>query len=216
MREQAVRTFLIGYAVVIVPAFIAVLLTDRFDLHGAVNLHHAASFDLLFRYGTHMADGLVPTIIALLLLLKNWRAFLLVGGSVALSAIAAQLLKHGLFPDMDRPSMFLDRMPSVHLVAGVEMHHHNSFPSGHTTSAYSMCLAVAVLFAKRGPALALAFLAAGLGLSRIYLSQHFTEDVVAGATIGTLTAYLVYRWLYVSPFAARGWLDRSPFRRQNQ
>ena len=62
----------------------------------------------------------------------------------------------------------------------------------------------------------LALLAAGLGLSRIYLSQHFTEDVVAGATIGTLTAYLVYRWLYVSPFASRSWLDRSPFRRQNQ
>ncbi|MCC7502665.1 MAG: phosphatase PAP2 family protein [Flavobacteriales bacterium] len=216
MREQAVRTFLIGYAVVIVPAFIAVLLTDRFELHSAVNWHHTAPLDLLFKYGTHLGDGWVPTILALLLLWTNWRAFLMVGASVALSAIVAQLLKHGVFPDMDRPSLFLDQMPGVHLVTGVEMHHHNSFPSGHTTAAYSMCLAYAVLIAQRVPAVLLAFLAAGLGLSRVYLSQHFTEDVVAGASIGTLTAYLVYRWLYFSPFASRNWLDRSPFRRQNQ
>ena len=216
MREPAVRTFLIGYAVVIVPAVIAVLLTDRFELHATINWHHTAPFDLFFKYGTHVADGSVPTILALVLLWKNWRAFLMVGVSVALSAIVAQLLKHGVFPDMDRPSLFLDRMPGVRLVAGVEMHHHNSFPSGHTTAAYSMCLAFAVLIAQRVPAMALAFLAAGLGLSRVYLSQHFTEDVVAGATIGTLTAYLVYRWLYVSPFASRSWLERSPFRRQNQ
>ena len=58
--------------------------------------------------------------------------------------------------------------------------------------------------------------AAGIGLSRVYLSQHFTEDVLAGATIGTMVTYLVYRWLYTAPFSKRPWLDRSLLRGQNQ
>jgi membrane-associated phospholipid phosphatase len=59
-------------------------------------------------------------------------------------------------------------------------------------------------------------LAALLAFSRVYLSQHFVEDAVTGAAIGTITAWVTYRWLYVSPFSRKGWLERSLVRRQNQ
>ncbi len=205
--------FLITVACGALPALIEVMRTDQLALHAAINAHHVPLADLFFRYSTHLADGLVPTVIALgLLYWKDWRAFLMVGGSAAFSAIVAQLLKHWFFADADRPSMFLDRMPGMNTVAGLELYQHHSFPSGHSTCAFSTALALAVLIGRQSTAFALAILACVLGFSRVYLSQHFTEDVLAGALIGCTTAVGVWWWLYRSAFSAKAWLDRSPFR----
>jgi membrane-associated phospholipid phosphatase len=129
------------------------------------------------------------------------------------SSIVAQILKHVFFDQIDRPSMFLAAMPGLRLVPGVEMLHHNSFPSGHSTCAYSMCFVAAILVGKRIPAMLFAVLAALLAFSRVYLSQHFAEDVICGAAIGTLVAYLSYWWLYRSSFAAKPWLQASMLRK---
>ena len=55
----------------------------------------------------------------------------------------------------------------------------------------------------------LALLAGLLAFTRVYLSQHFTEDALCGACIGTITAWAAYRWLYISRFSSRSWLNRS-------
>ena len=34
-----------------------------------------------------------------------------------------------------------------------------------------------------------------IGFSRIYLSQHFFEDVFVGTIIGTVVTFLIYFWL---------------------
>ena len=212
MRERSVRVFVISALVLAVPPFVATLLLGHTALHEAINGHHAAWADTLFKYGTNLADGWTATIITLLLLLKNWRSFLMLGASAALSAIVAQALKHFVFDDVNRPAEFLNVMPQIRLVAGEELMHFNSFPSGHSTCAFSMCFAFAVIVARVRPAAMFAVLAALLAFSRVYLSQHFTEDVLAGAFIGTVTGFVVYRWLYRSAFSTRLWLDRSPFR----
>ena len=122
---------------------------------------------------------------------------------IAAWVVNAHFIKHVVLPDRERPSTFVDRMPDLMLVPGVEMLQHNSFPSGHTTAAFSLGLALTAIVASRSSALVLVLCAAGIGLSRVYLSQHFTEDVLAGATIGTVVTYLVYRWLSRSPFSGR-------------
>lgn len=214
MRERSVLVFVLGLVVVSVPAVVAILRTDHLALHAAINVHHARWADLFFARATHLADGLVPTVLALALLWRSWRAFLLVGLSAGLSAVVVQLLKHTVFAGVDRPWVFLAQMPQVLLVPGVELNHHFSFPSGHSTAAFSTCLSVAVLAARPRMAALLVALAALLGFSRIYLSQHFTEDVLAGAWLGTLSGCLVYALLYRTRLASRPGLDRSPFRRQ--
>ena len=195
------------------PVFIAVLFNGHFELHAAINRWTGQALDPLFKYGTHLADGLIPTAFGLAFLFIRWRWFLLVAVSVLGSSIIAQLLKRTLFADVDRPSMFLDGMPGLRLVPGVEMLHHNSFPSGHSTCAFSMCFVAAVLIGRPVPAAFLALLAGLLAFSRVHLSQHFTEDVLCGAVIGTCTAWLAYRWLYTSTFAKKQWLEGSLLRR---
>jgi membrane-associated phospholipid phosphatase len=107
--------------------------------------------------------------------------------------------------------MHLDQMPGLHIVAGVDFHSHFSFPSGHSAAAFSMCLALAVIIGRFATAMVLALTASLLAFSRVYLSQHFTEDIVAGALVGSVAAAAIYYLLYQSPLSQRAALDRAPF-----
>jgi undecaprenyl-diphosphatase len=62
-----------------------------------------------------------------------------------------------------------------------------SFPSGHTITAFSVAISLAVFY----PALltGLLFCAFSVALSRILLGMHFLSDVLAGAAIGSALGY---------------------------
>lgn len=216
MRERSVKVFLLVSLLMALPGLWAHWYMGRFPLHLALNGFHDKVLDQVFPVLTEFANGWVPTVLALLLLVKSWRGFLMMALSAGLGAIVVQVLKHTVFADYDRPSMFLGQMQGLHLVAGIDLHHHFSFPSGHSTAAFSMCLALAVFLGRRFPAVLLALFAALLAFSRIYLSQHFMEDILAGAFLGCLSGTAAYLLLYRSAWGKRAWLDTTPFRRQNQ
>ena len=213
MRNKAVLFFLATAMVIALPALWAIAATSHLALHQIVNQWHTAWADQAMPWITEAANGWVPVVLTIALLWHSWRAFLMMGLSTALGSLVLQSLKHFVFPGVDRPAAFLAQMPGLHLVPGVDLHHSFSFPSGHSTAAFGMCFALAVIWGKRGPAVALAVLAGILSYSRVYLSQHFTEDAVAGAALGTFVAWLVYRRLYHGPLSLRPGLDRSPVRR---
>lgn len=210
-RARAVQLFIVVSAVLALPAAIASITTGKLALHAAINAHHTAFFDLFFSLATHLADGVLPALLALLLLfVRDVRSFLMMGFGSGLSAIAVQLLKHRVFPHMHRPGKFREGLGDMLWVDGVELNSYFSFPSGHATAAFSMCLALAVVIGRPGWGVAMALVAGILSFSRVYLSQHFTQDILAGAALGTLVTFLVYLWLYKSVFAKRSWLDRRP------
>lgn len=217
MREQRpVVAFGITSLLLAIPALVAVSVTGQFELHSALNARHPPALDLLFRYGTHGADGLAPLFFAVaMLLFGTWRRFLLVGLSTGISALVAQLLKRQVFAHMDRPAHHLDAMPGLRLVDGVDLHHHFSFPSGHATAAFSLCFALAVILGRPWQAVILAILAGLLAYSRVYLSQHFTEDILAGAAVGLFSGIIVWWWVCHGPLRDRAWMDARPFRRVN-
>jgi membrane-associated phospholipid phosphatase len=76
---------------------------------------------------------------------------------------------------------------------------YQSFPSGHATTGFALCFTAGFLMPRWFPAmLGLAVL---IGLSRIVLGVHYPTDVLAGAVVGTLGAYLVR-----NVFASRRWV----------
>ena len=211
------RAFMITWAIMALAGLLVVLTTDKLELHAAINCCHRNWADALFSSATHLADGLVPTALALLFLFfRDLRSFMMMGLSAGLSSIIVQLLKHNVFPDHDRPFMFKEKLGAMDWVQGIDMNHYFSFPSGHSTCAFSMCLALAVISGRMRWAVPLAVLAALLAFTRVYLSQHFTEDILAGSLLGTLTGLAVYWWLYRSAFSRRTWLDRRILKAQNQ
>jgi membrane-associated phospholipid phosphatase len=88
--------------------------------------------------------------------------------------------------------------PRPAIVAGVPVDTTNSifdksqlqsFPSGHTTTAFALATALAMIYPHaRGYFLGLAIL---VGLQRILTQAHYPSDVLMGATIGMLSAGLV-------------------------
>jgi membrane-associated phospholipid phosphatase len=67
-----------------------------------------------------------------------------------------------------------------------------SLPSGHTTTAFAILVAVGALFPRARPFLwGFALLIAA---SRIAVSAHFVSDVIAGAVVGALGAWCVRDW----------------------
>lgn len=219
MRDtrSVVVSFVAVWLLFEVVATMALATHDRLVLHAAMNCCHRGFLDAFFRVFTHGADGLVPTFLALFLLLRDWRSFLMMGLSCGLSAIAVQVLKRNWFAEEDRPSMFMDRLGPMDWVTGIDLHQHFSFPSGHSTAAFAMCFSLAVIFARNPWAAALlSLLSALLAFSRIYLSQHFLRDAAAGSALGLMVAVVIWWWLYRSEFARRPWLSRSLLKRQNQ
>ena len=89
----------------------------------------------------------------------------------------------------------------------VEEHDPNSFPSGHTCAAFAAAgIWWRTLPARwaRVTALVMAIL---MGLSRLYVGVHFPSDVLAGAAVGLLAAWIVWMvWRTVA--GKKGWALR--------
>jgi membrane-associated phospholipid phosphatase len=80
-----------------------------------------------------------------------------------------------------------------------------SFPSGHTSMAFTFASVVAEEASYRWPrahrfVAPLAYsMATGVGLARMYNDKHWASDVALGAAIGTLSGKLVVRYAHARP-----------------
>jgi hypothetical protein len=71
----------------------------------------------------------------------------------------------------------------------------SSFPSGHTTQAFTVASVLAFTYDDEPLVGGIGFtVAAGVGFSRIYADMHYMSDVVAGAIIGTWVGYEVVKF----------------------
>jgi membrane-associated phospholipid phosphatase len=98
----------------------------------------------------------------------------------------------------DRPATVLSKtglLSQVKFVEGVEIFQGaTSFPSGHTMSSFAVYGLAAFLFGNPTLKALFALIAVFIGISRIYLIEHFPEDVLVGAILGLIVGMLVYRY----------------------
>lgn len=95
---------------------------------------------------------------------------------------------------------FSDRDHVLHLVQDYDIDYYLSFPSGHTAAAFALATALIYMlpsnFSRSSRsiiAVVLYLIATMVGISRVYLHQHFLHDVCAGAFIGVFAAWIIYR-----------------------
>lgn len=142
----------------------------------------------------------------IILMAVKYRYAVIVGLSNIIASIITQALKQTVFNDVVRPKKFFEGIQELYFVPGVENHLYFSFPSGHATCAFSLYFALALLVKNKALELSLFFVALLVGYSRIYLSQHFFEDVYAGSLIGICTTFIVY---YLIQKSNRNWMNGS-------
>ncbi|QKX03400.1 phosphatase PAP2 family protein [Aquimarina sp. TRL1] len=112
------------------------------------------------------------------------------------------LFKQLLFHNLHRPFLLLKETDSIHLVKlieGVKIRYVNSFPSGHTTCIFFIVSFLSVLIKKRMISWGLFVIGLLVGISRIYLVQHFFVDVYFGICFGTVSSLLAYWVVKVYP-----------------
>ena len=74
-----------------------------------------------------------------------------------------------------------------------------SFPSGHTSSAFTFALAITMVLKNKWVGIGSFVFAFLMGISRIYVGVHYPTDVIAGAFVGLLYAvigYFIFTKLY--------------------
>ncbi len=189
------RLFLIPYLLLLFAVIPVLCIYPKSEIHLAVNKFHSPIADWFFRHVTYLGDGWFLIVPVLLLLFFSLRHVVFLITAYFSTGLITQILKRLVFHQVDRPSVYFEGNTSLHLVDGVKMLGSYSFPSGHSTSAFALFLCLALIF-KNGTLKMICFLlACTVAFSRIYLSQHFLMDTVAGSAIGvlgTLGCYLLY------------------------
>jgi membrane-associated phospholipid phosphatase len=162
-----------------------------------LNGYHTGALDTFFRYVTWLGEEF-PVIVGVIFLIWNlnsvWnrRNGLFILLSQGLTCIITQALKFAFAHP--RPATYFDSMgvglpetvPGVHLRRAM-----NSFPSGHTSAAFSLFICLALITPRKWAPLWVVS-AWAVAYSRIYLSQHFLEDILLGSVIGLFSTIAIY------------------------
>lgn len=146
---------------------------------------------------THLGDALILTsVVAMIFIRRNPGLVLLLILVVIITGLAGQLMKNFLFDSWDRPLQIIGENGEVHTVFGY-MLFRNSFPSGHSITVAAAITTIAmVLQPKKSLMILLAFSAALISYTRVYVGAHFAGDVLAGTVIGVAAALFLTVWLY--------------------
>lgn len=199
--------FLLPYFIFIITGALLLILSNKDKLHLYFNSYHNEYANSVFYYLTFLGDGWTALCIAIALLFVRYRYSIIVVLSYLLSSTAVQILKRFVFNDHIRPALFFKNNPDLYLIPGVDNNIFHSFPSGHSTTAFAVYLGLALFISNKWLKLCMFTLALLIALSRVYLSQHFFEDIYAGSVIGVASTLLIY--FVLSQNKQETGLDRS-------
>ncbi len=170
---------------------------------------HTPFFNHVFRYVTQLAEAPVLFLVIVLNMRFNYGRGLLLALNTLLVFAVTAVLKN-MFSNHVRPSVFFEGKEPLNFVQGVEVLRYHSFPSGHTSSAFALFFMMSILFKDKKWAPVFFTLALLVGISRVYLLQHFFHDVYAGAFIGVFTTAAFYLTFAQSPLYQNiKWKDKA-------
>lgn len=169
---------------------IPILIFSKENSFIAVNIHRSLFMDILATGFTAMGDGLfVIALIIILFLCKRRLISINLLASYLISGLVAQILKH-IFP-LPRPfGVIKDHI--VYTAPWSHLHTWGSFPSGHTTSAFAAATTICLFTKSKKLKIVVFCMACMTAYSRVYLGQHFIEDVWFGTLFGTLSSIFCF------------------------
>jgi membrane-associated phospholipid phosphatase len=154
--------------------------------------HHRSGFlNGFFMLITRFGEEFSYLILALWFFYKNERKTIL---KIIITAVAVLVISTimKLIFSHPRPVTFLEEhsvLGQINLVNDYILRGMNSFPSGHTMSAFALFSVLAFhFFNQKSWQKGLLIIAILVGVSRVYLVAHFPEDVLLGSATGVFIA----------------------------
>jgi membrane-associated phospholipid phosphatase len=168
-----------------------------------INTHHTAFFDVILLLLTYLGNGWIiyPIFVAFLFwkIPKNRRLRILVVAAVALSISGIFNSAVKIAVNRPRPSVYFvspagdaenGKSPLYRVHEVGPKFSNQSFPSGHTNTAFALATLLVLIFGMRyRPAFLVAI---AIAYSRIYLGAHFPLDTLVGAMIGSVLTLVVW------------------------
>ena len=205
--KKTLSVYGIAYFVLLMFVLGLLYVYPKLELHLLLNSHHTSIQDTFFKYYSMLAEGPLYVMALLPLFWKKKELTIFFAICELSSGALLQILKHTICTE--RPVSAFEHYHNMvlPLVQGVDMHHSNSFPSGHASTFFVFCTCCALILAynyklkhhKRSiqalfylGSLVLLVLASLGAYSRIYLSQHFLSDVCVGSVIGFVMPCLMF------------------------
>lgn len=155
-----------------------------------VNRLHTSWGDWLFPRITELGSTAACVVLTAVLFYFNKRQGIVLAAAYLFNSMVNFALKFTVaFP---RPSRFFaERLHDIYFVPGVEvLDNFRSFPSGHSVCAFTAATVFSYYVKNKYWSWVFLLLAAMVAYSRMYMSQHFLEDVTAGATEAVLLTML--------------------------
>ena len=121
-----------------------------------------------------------------------------VGMAVVFAVVIGTLLTNLVMkPLFDRPRPYIyfadnATFMSWYEFAGSHVESDKSFPSGHTTAAFEIGVAICLALKNKKISWIFPVFSALVGLSRIYLMVHYTTDVLGGMVVGIFAGVMGY------------------------
>ncbi|MGF1585639.1 MAG: phosphatase PAP2 family protein [Bacteroidales bacterium] len=154
---------------------------------------HPSIDDFIVNF-THMGNGLVWLFIAVIFVFIRFSAALTALFVLIFNGLFIFVFKKLLFNGMPRPTAFLPTESFYHFIEGFTYHTSNSFPSGHTMTAFSVAFFLSYYLRDVRVSVLLMIYAVLIGFSRMYLLLHFYVDIYVGVIMG-LMCFLAARYV---------------------
>jgi membrane-associated phospholipid phosphatase len=153
--------------------------------------HRSTTLNNIFLFITRLGEEFIYIVLAFWFLYKNERKTILKIIVTGLAVLLISIVLKLIFSH-PRPVTFLDEhgvLGKINIVNDYILRGMNSFPSGHTMSAFALFTALALHFTVYKYWQKLLLLTAILvGISRVYLVAHFPEDILLGSALGVFIA----------------------------
>jgi membrane-associated phospholipid phosphatase len=196
---QQNKLYFAVYLVLFASVFIWQFRHEWLDAFYIFSKHRSPFGDSFFRIWTRMGEEypfIAFTVFFFIIGEKAWGWQFAIGG---LAVLGVSLGLKELFA-VPRPIMLLEavgRVSDIKFVEGVDvLRGSTSFPSGHSAGAFCVWTLLAFRFAGRRFAQILCLLTAFLvGVSRVYLVEHFPDDTLFGSVIGVTIALVIHHYL---------------------
>ena len=168
---------------------------DR-DLLTTINFDGPTGYDFFWAIYSDKWTWIPFILVIVYCLLRpgNWKHRLLIIGSVALLFLLSDFVVSSFIKNIicrPRPShdpAVMDLLSYVNDYRGGAY----GFPSNHASNGFATATFLALLFRNRWVTLSAFLWAVGSCYSRMYLGVHYPTDILCGALLGTLFAFLVF------------------------
>jgi membrane-associated phospholipid phosphatase len=167
--------------------FVAIYGKDRSFL--MINGNYSTEADYFFNYATLLGEWILWVPLFLYGIIYKRDFFIPVLSALIICTLLTHLGKKVIFEGEPRPLLL---MKDVARAVPILEHNNyvNSFPSGHTSTAFTTALLLSFIIRKKFAVFFFPIIAFLVGYSRVYLAQHFVTDVVAGSAIGIISSYI--------------------------